>query len=139
MPTKVTKPIEDYINETVKKEISDISKNIVDSLYKKSDEGRKNELLTGMTKALEYLANRIDHGAVFEVRIKEPKPPEAVQKESDKRTTEEKKLIKKYEEEKKTNEQINITGTSMKSLPSIEKPILSLPYNNKQENTDDNN
>ncbi len=47
MPAKVTKPYDDHTKGIIQKEIEVIAKELIKNYYKKKDDGRKNELITG--------------------------------------------------------------------------------------------
>jgi hypothetical protein len=53
----------------MEKSIEDIIKNLSKEYNGNGDQGRKNELLNAARISLNKLANRIDHGFNFEVRI----------------------------------------------------------------------
>jgi hypothetical protein len=69
LSAKNLKGITDYCNGHMEKSIEDIIKNLSKEYNGNGDQGRKNELLNAARISLNKLANRIDHGFNFEVRI----------------------------------------------------------------------
>ncbi len=69
VPDEQTKGIEDYANKLMDNGIEKLSLEIVTNFYKGNDEGRKNELLNATHISLNRLANRVDRGYNFEVRV----------------------------------------------------------------------
>lgn len=136
MPAKVTKPYDEHTKEIVQKEIEVIAKELIKSYYKKKDDGRKNELTTHLSKVLGYMAERIDKGATFEVRVGLPeKPEEPVKPEEENKEAhvEYQKKLKAYE--KKNNEAltINQSGRKVAEIEDTSKEILKLPEPYKPE------
>ena len=82
--------------------------------YNSAEDGRKNELLNGVRISLNKIANRIDHGFNFEVRIEIPKK-KADEKESEK--------------ESKEITAIKTASESLQFIKTEGEPILSLPEN----------
>lgn len=133
MPAKVTKPYDEHIKEIVQKEINVIAKELIKNYYKKKDDGRKNELTTHLSKVLGYMAERIDKGATFEVRVGLPKKPEEPKDSDEEAQVEYKKELRAYE---KKNKDALITNQSGRKVAEIEKTgeeILKLPEPYKPE------
>ncbi len=81
VPSDNLKGIEAHANQMIEAEV----KNIVHKLLSEShtkDKGRKHELGTGLTKSLNMIANRIDRGFNFEIRIEIPPELETDEPES---------------------------------------------------------
>jgi len=132
VPKEATKGIEDYEKQVVDKELEELSKSLLDENYKGKDDGRKNELENALRISLRFLAGRIDHGVLVEVRVAEPKEPEQGEdlKEGKKPTTKE---IKAYEKQKELVESINRSGRALAQLKRGTKPILLLSSKRSKE------
>jgi len=124
VPKEATKGIEDHEKQVVHKELEELAKSLIEVNYK-GDEGRKNELNNALKIGLVFLAGRIDHGVLVEVRVAEPEKPEGAEEaeEGKKATTKE---IKAYEQQKQLAENINRQGRSLAELEREKKPILLL-------------
>lgn len=106
---KDTKGIEQHVNKLMKKEITLLTNEII-AKTPIEDDHRKNELINGVTIALNKIANRIDCGFNIEIRVKEL--PEA-------KDTENKELI----------DMINVIKSNSKIMEFIKsdgQPILQL-------------
>ena len=127
MPTKVTKPLDDHIKTMVKSELELISKDLIKDFYKSDDNGRKNELTTHLTKVLGYMAERIDKGATFEVRVGLPK--ENTTSQEDPTKSDEEKLKELQENERVLVESIKLNEAGRKAgeLGPRTEEILMLP------------
>lgn len=126
LPKEVTKPLEDYLKEFVKVELQNIAKELIDDNYDKPDEGRKNELLTGLTDAFQYIAERIDKGATFEVRAEAPDEVQET-KEGDKKSEDQLKKLAEYKETMKLVSIVNEKGRAITRLQKNHKQFLILP------------
>lgn len=69
VPDEQTAGIEEYANKLMDNGIEKLSVDIVTGFYKGHDEGRKNELHNATRISLNRMANRIDRGYNFEVRV----------------------------------------------------------------------
>jgi hypothetical protein len=78
LPEEKMAGIEEYTDELMETGIEEAAVEIVNKFYHGKDDGRKNELTTGVRISLTKIANRIDRGYNLEVRV-EPLP----QKEED--------------------------------------------------------
>ena len=120
LPDKNLKGIADYANNSMKQEIKEIITEMFNEDSPVKDNGRKNELKNGAEVALNKLANRIDQGFNFDVRV-----PELPEPEED----EEGNQIKD-EEYKSMEELVNSIFESSETLQfkKVEgEPILNLP------------
>lgn len=111
--------ITDHSNSFMENAINDIVIKI-GAEYNSLEEGRKNELLNGVRISLNKIANRIDQGFNFEVRIEMP--------------------AKKAEgkETEKESKEITAIKTASESLQFIKldgEPILSLPENGENKDS----
>lgn len=131
VPDKITKQIDEHINKEIEENLAKISDKLVDEYYKKQDTGRKNELKNGMRKAIHYLADKIDNGAIFEAEVKIPEEPQAP--DGGEKNVEYKKAMLKYNETKKLAAEINEKGSSILSIQNGNKPILFIPEKVKTE------
>lgn len=131
VPQKATRGVEDYENEIVDKELEELAKSFIDGEYK-GDEGRKNELKNALKMSLRFLADRIDHGVLIEIRVAEPdKPEEGEDTEQGKKATA--KGLEAYKKQKKIAENINRKGRILSQLKIGEKPIFLLSTSKPQE------
>lgn len=121
VPKKLITPVEEYEKEQIKTEVEKMSENLVDEFYKKKDDGRKNELKIALGKALRYLAEKIECGAIIDVRAGEPEEPEP--SEGEEETPTYKRAQKEYLKEKERIEQINLKG---RSIVELQKGDISL-------------
>lgn len=133
MPDIVTKPYDEHTKEIIQKEINVIAKELIEDYYKGKDGGRKNELTTHLSKVLGYMAERIDKGATFEVRVGLPEKPEEPKEENEEAHIEYQKELKAYEE--KNNEALttNQSGRKVDEIESTGEEILKLPEPYKTE------
>lgn len=118
VPEENLKGISDHSNEFMNLKIDEIIKKLGKDYKANGDKGRKNELLNGVRISLNKIANRIDNGFNFEVRIEPVKSEDA--------------------EENNEQENTDITAIleASKSLQFMKlegKPILSLPENKEKE------
>lgn len=124
VPKKNIKPVEEYENSVVNQGLEDISKALIEENYK-GEEGRKNELRTGLKMALRILADRIDHGVLVEVKVGEPEEPE-VPEDSEEGKKPSAKELAAYRKQKQLAEGINRRGRALTQLKRGDKPILLL-------------
>ncbi len=130
MPAKVTKPLDEHVTGLVKKELEKITKDTIKEYYKKKDNGRKNELKAHLNKVLNYMAERIDKGAVFEVHVGLPDKPEA---ENDEEDVEYTKKLAAYEKALKNTKGLNEAGRKVGEIGQCKEGILMLPEPYKPE------
>lgn len=134
-PKSVTQPFDEHVRDTVQKEIKSIAKAMLTEFYKTKDTGRKNELNTHLAKVIEYMAERIDKGASFEVRVglpEEPEEPTGATEDETAAATHKKKLAA-YQKEKKAIYQLNEAGRSIGQIERQDEEILKLPEPYKPE------
>jgi hypothetical protein len=74
---EISEKTKDYANTQMDTAIEKFSVEFINECYVGSDGGRKNELRTGVRISLNMIANRIDRGFNFEVRIEPPKAASA--------------------------------------------------------------
>ncbi len=72
LPGEISSKTKEHANTLMQEAIDKFSVQIV-SEYTGADDGRKNELTTAVRISLDMVANRIDRGFNFEVRIEPPK------------------------------------------------------------------
>jgi len=72
VPNKEMSGIEKYANQLMKTGIEKIAADVIKQYHKIDDDGRKNELMNAVRISLNKLANRIDQGFNFEVRMTPP-------------------------------------------------------------------
>lgn len=128
-PKDVITPLEKHEAEIMKRGIKDMSENLVDEFYKQKDDGRKNELKVALGNALRYLAEKIEHGAIFDVRAGEPEEPESTEGEEE--TPQYKKAKTEYLKEMKHINQINSKGRSVAELQKGDIALLLLKSKKK--------
>ncbi|WP_146742299.1 hypothetical protein [Oleiagrimonas sp. MCCC 1A03011] len=124
LPEKVTRPLEEYIEETVANHLRKIGDEIVDEFYK-GDEGRKNELKNGLPRALRYLAGRLDKGAKIEVNAR-PRSNDNEGEENPEIT--------------KINQSVDLINKNMSEITSLEvdgNPTLFVDYDQEVEKSND--
>lgn len=129
LPEAVTNPLQEYIETTVKSEIRKIGDEIVDE-YFKGDDGRKNELKTKISKALRYLADRIDRGATVEVHAEPPTDPklEKVNDENGAPKQLTQVELEEYKSKKELADSINQRMISISNISRDDGPTLFLDY-----------
>jgi len=128
-PKDVINPLEKHEAEIMKMGIKDLSENLVDEFYANKDDGRKNELKVALGIALRYLAEKIEHGAIFDVRAGEPEEPESTKGEEE--TPQYKKAKNEYLKEMKRINQINSKGRSIAELQKGNIALLLLKSKKK--------
>lgn len=132
LPKKVTKPLQDYIEQAVKAELRKIGEDLVDEFYKVKDDGRKNELKNKASQALQYLAGRMDHGATVEVHAKAPEKPKAkAAEEGEEENKVDPKVLQEY---KRVNAIVNRVNQASKLTLELERssgPTLSLQFDDE--------
>ncbi len=124
-----------HAKEIIKDEIRMIAEDLIKSHYKKKDEARKNELTTHLSKVLNYMAERIDKGATFEVRVGLPEKPEEPEEENEEAHVEYQKALKSYEKENKNALATNKSGSKVVEIENTGEEIFKLPEPYKPEKT----
>ncbi len=114
VPEEKTKGIEEYANKTMEVEIVKLAKEMIKNHYKGKDNGRKNELISGLTISFNKIANRIDNGFNLDIRV-EPLP-QSTDEDKTSEQEEKEKLINSIKKSSKTLEFINTSGKSILSL-----------------------
>ena len=112
VPEEKTTGITQHANSVMEEGITKASVEIVQKFYVGKDKARKNELTTRIVIAMNKIANRIDHGFNFEVRVE---PPTAGQLEA------------KDESLQKSVEMIQAASANMQFLKLEGQPVLRLP------------
>ncbi|MCP4612302.1 MAG: hypothetical protein GY845_26700 [Planctomycetes bacterium] len=120
VPKPSIKSIEEHEKQLIEKGLNRLAESFLKKYYK-GKAGRKNEVRTSLHKAMRFLANRIDHGFSFEVRVQKLMPPKLT------KTQDQAKKTKAYQDPKKMVEKINRLGCSVAELNPARKPILMLP------------
>jgi hypothetical protein len=77
LPDEILEKMKTYANTKMEDAIEKFSVEFVNESYEGNDGGRKNELRTAVKVSLNMVANRIDRGFNFEVRIEPPKTADA--------------------------------------------------------------
>jgi hypothetical protein len=114
MPEDISEKTKQHANTLMESEIEKFSVSIVADHYRGKDAGRKHELTTAVRISLNRIANRIDRGFNFEVRIE----PLAGGKDIDKA---------KAEAVEKAVETIESASLNMQYMKLEGPPILALP------------
>lgn len=122
LPEAVTKPMQDYIDGVVQEKLREIGEQVVNEYYQAGDEGRKNELKTKLTMALKYVAQRIDHGATFQVEAALPDEPIAAKDQEGVPSG----TLEKYEASKLLAEYVNEKNSEISQLHRSDEPTLML-------------
>jgi len=115
VPETKTEGIEEHANSLMEAEIKKIVSGIMKEMPKSIDTGRRNELSVGVTFSLNKIANRIDNGFNFDVRVGLLPTSEATEQTPEE--TEKYEDIEVIKSNSKDMEFINTTG----------QPILQLP------------
>lgn len=105
--------ISDHSNGFMEKAIENIIVKISKEYNGSSDKNRKNELLNGVRISLNKIANRIDRGFNFEVRIEPIKSDETDKKET------------------KETKEIQVASKNLQFMKLSGQPILKLPEKKK--------
>jgi len=130
LPEAVTKPFQEHIEKTVKAEIKSIANQLVDEMYQ-GDKGRKNELKTGASQALRYIADRIDKGVIIEFHAEPLSEPEG-KVEGD---GADQKQLQAYESKKAQIDAVNVRMISVSKTKRADEPTLLLNYDKNEEAT----
>ncbi len=107
--------ISDHSNGFMEKAIEKIIEKIAKEYNGNGDENRKNELLNGVRISLNKIANRIDRGFNFEVRI------EPITDEDENGDEKETKAIKEIKEASKNLQFMKLSGQPILKLPEKKK------------------
>jgi len=75
LPSDISESTKAYANTVMESGVEKFAVEIMNEFYNGKDEGRKNELRTAVRISLNRIANRIDRGFNFEVRIEPPAAP----------------------------------------------------------------
>jgi hypothetical protein len=134
VPSTTLKPLEQYEQQYVSKEINTIADKLFDKYRKKADKSRDKELRQRLVHALKYMAKRIDQGADFEIT-----PPSELDEINEEEANEEQINLNKDKNMKIIYFQNRIS--SIKELPKRTQPILSLsePKYSEEENQGNGN
>jgi len=111
MPEEISEKTKDYVNSVMDSAIEKFALELVTENYKQKDAGRRNEMVNGVRISLNRIANRIDRGFNFEVRIEPPDP----------------KSSQEDETVKKAVEIIRAASENMQYMKLEGPPILALP------------
>lgn len=130
LPEEVVKPFQDYIKQTVKIELRNISDDLVEEFYKKDDEERKNELKYQMSQALLYVADRMDKGATVEVRAEPPVEP-GISDDNDEQIVDQ-TLLDEYSALKAISDKVNLASRASLECGGLSTSVLSLDYNGSE-------
>lgn len=126
-PATVTTPLDKHITELVQKELDLITKDIINDYYKKKDSGRRNELKAHLNHVLNYMTERIDKGAVFEVRVGLPDKPEEPNDEDELEHLDYEMKLMAYEKACKDKKKLNEAGRKVGEIGQCKEEILMLP------------
>jgi hypothetical protein len=124
LPDNLTKTIVEHIEQTISLEMSKIAESLVQENYIREDEARKNELINLMKKNLEYLSDRIDKGAVLEVKTEEPVEPKVTEQENEE-SVEFKRKLEEYQRRQEISNKIKNFKLLVKQVKD-DKNILYL-------------
>ncbi|MBI5599414.1 MAG: hypothetical protein HY890_06720 [Deltaproteobacteria bacterium] len=113
VPDNETSGIENYANQLMEKGIDKIVIEVVKEYHKKDDKGRKHELTNAVRISLNKIANRIDKGFNYEVRVA-PTPKSETEEKEDK-------------ELQKAIATIQSATANMQFMKLEGQPILQLP------------
>jgi hypothetical protein len=113
LPDEISEKTKEHANRRMEAEIEKFTVEIMKE-YKVKDDGRKNELRTAVKISLDMIANRIDRGFNFEVRIEPPETLEEEEPEADGKV-------------RKAVETIQAAAVNMQYMKLEGPPILALP------------
>lgn len=113
LPDEISEKTKEHANTRMEAEIEKFTVEIMKE-YTIKDDGRKNELRTAVKISLDMIANRIDRGFNFEVRIEPPKAIAKGEPEGDGKV-------------KKAVETIQAAAENMQYMKLEGPPILALP------------
>jgi hypothetical protein len=112
LPEEISEKAKEHANTLMEKSIDTFTLEIVQEYHTGKDGERKNELRNAVKLSLNKIANKIDHGFNFEVRIE---PPKALDKS------------KESEEIQQAVQTIKAASANMQYLKLEGPPILALP------------
>jgi len=112
LPEEISEKAKEHANTLMEKSIDVFTLEIVQEYHTGKDGERKNELRNAVKISLNKIANKIDHGFNFEVRIE---PPKALDKS------------KESEEIQQAVQAIKAASANMQYLKLEGPPILALP------------
>lgn len=131
LPPKVTKPLQDHIEQTVKAELRKIADELVDEFYQNNDDGRRNELKNKTSLALSYIADKIDRGVTVEVHACLPKKPKPSEGENDKDI--DPAALEEYNRIKEIVLKVNNTSKLTSKFDRSSDLVLSLKLEEKED------
>lgn len=132
LPKEVTQPLQDHIEKAVKSEIRKIADDIVEQFYTIKDDGRKNELKTKASQALQYIADRMDHGATVEVHAEPPEEPKPQTDDEGNEKNIAPSALDEYQRLKEIALQVNNSSKLTLELQKSSGPILSLKHQDEE-------
>lgn len=111
LPEEISDKTKEYANTQMETAIDKFTVEIINEYHVGTDGGRKNELANSVKISLSMIANRVDRGFNFEVRIE---PPKAAAEDHD-------------EELKRAVQAIQAASVNMQYMKLEGPPILALP------------
>lgn len=128
LPVGVTKPLQDHIEQTVISELRKIAEDLVEEFYQVKDEGRKNELKTKASQALQYIAEKIDNGATIEVHAEPPDAPKPEAEAGETGNNINQQTLLEYERIKKIADKVNNSAKLTLEFERSSGPVLFLKH-----------
>jgi hypothetical protein len=114
VPPDTLKGLEDYATTIIVDVIKEIAQSLLDKYWKDKDEGRRNELAVELEFSLKKIAERIDRGVNFEIRVG------PIEKQAEGETEEMRQLLQDLQ-------YIRSVAQRLPFLKLQGEPILSLP------------
>ena len=128
VPKNAIEPIRKHEEEIIRRQLGEISDEIMSRFYRGADAARKNELGTALSHALKFLADRIDRGLDIEASAEIPT------QQADEQPT----PVGGEPREEDPRRAIASTGASMRRLARSTEPVLQLPDSDRREIEDEN-
>ena len=122
VPENTLSELDEFINHGMQEEIIKFLDENFDTYCKAKDNGRKNELRTSLEIAMNKIANRVDRGFNFEIRVEYIKPEEIEGEEAEGKEPKIDKNVKTILDAQKSLEYIKAEGEPILSLPENDKP-----------------
>lgn len=128
-----TLEIEKHIENKIASDIKIIADELVESNYKGTDSGRKNELKTAMNITLKNLVKKISTGSKINLQLEDKEKPSIQNDENI--SPDEKKLIEDYDQFQKIRNQLQSEIALTHSLDGA-SDLLHLIQNEESEKSD---
>lgn len=124
-PVSVLKDMEAHYANKAKTDLEELAITLVDEYYKGDDQGRKNELKTSLSIALQRLSHKLATGAKVNLRLAPPKKPKIEENENP--TEAQVAELEKIEQFEKVQIEVNASKAALDYAAHATDLIAALP------------